>query len=703
MQIRSLYFIWCLLVAAISSPAWANTQLVQAGDQIKIELPGEPLFKEFFSVDKKGFIVLPEVGKINVLGLYESELSVFVASKLKTVFRDVDDVMVYIAEKRLMLNIKGYVNAPGEYLLPAGASVQAALQEAQGLRAGAQINKLQLQRNGEQIRFNYKSYLDTGDETILPVLQSLDTIFVPASPTIGNVETIFDPAKIPDSGDAAQDDSGVKVFGEVMSPGSFSYREGKSVIDLLMRAGGVTRYAGVEQIRIIANNEPKLFNLKKYLESGDDSLLPIIEAGSTVFVPIRVEEIKTGGNVVYVMGEVKKPGAFEGKEGATFMDILANAGGPTRYAESRQIKVIKANGTVIPFDLTAFTAGLPSSTPPDVTNGDAIFIPEKTDINEKSWLKVTPDRAVRVIGEVVKPGRFEWSDEMSLLDLLAHTGGPTSRADTTTIEVVTPIAGGDPKYTLFNLDTFIKSGKDESELPEVNAGSTVRVHDLPVDPSDNKSQWVRQSSDKSIYIFGQVGAPGRFKFNDEMHFLDILAAANGPTDKADLRNIRISHRNQPFAKISKLDLAVYFETGDESILPDVKTGDSIYIPEKNRIWLDQPSSTTVRILGAINKPGRYRFSDDMTILDLIAQAAGTKGDAHIEKITVVNLSCCKDQATSFDLLEFTQTADMKMLPVLRAGDTVYIPYRDTSNYEKFRTGLSDIFQIASVAALLGIL
>jgi protein involved in polysaccharide export with SLBB domain len=101
MQIRSLYFIWCLLVAAISSPAWANTQLVQAGDQIKIELPGEPLFKEFFSVDKNGFIVLPEVGKINVLGLYESELSVFVASKLKTVFRDVDDVMVYIAEKRI--------------------------------------------------------------------------------------------------------------------------------------------------------------------------------------------------------------------------------------------------------------------------------------------------------------------------------------------------------------------------------------------------------------------------------------------------------------------------------------------------------------------------------------------------------------------------------------------------------------------------
>ena len=702
-MIRYLFTIFFLLVGYVSCNARAEPHLVQPGDQIKVVLPGESSFKEAFTVDKNGFIVLPEIGKVNVMGLYDSELSAFVTGKLDTVFRDVSDVFVYVSEKRIIVNIKGYVNVPGEYILPQGASMQTALQQAQGIRAGAQLNKLQLQRSGQNILFNYKSYLDSGDESILPQLQSLDTIFVPASPTIGNVETLFDPAKLPDAGDAAQDDSAIKVFGEVMSPGSFSFRKGKSIIDLLMRAGGVTRYAGVEQIRIIANNEPTLFNLKKYLESGDDKLLPLIEPGSTVFVPIQVEEIKTGGNVVYVMGEVKKPGAFEGKEDATFMDILANAGGPTRYAESRQIKVIKADGTVIPFDLTAFTAGLASATPPDVTNGDAIFIPEKTDINEKSWLKVTPDRAVRVLGEVVKPGRFEWSDEMSLLDLLAHTGGPTSRADTTTIEVLTPVDGANPTFTVFNLDAFIKSGKDESELPIVSAGSTIRVHDLPVDPTDNKSQWVRQSSNNSIYIFGQVGSPGRFKFNDDMHFLDILAAADGPTDKADLRNIRVSHRNQPFAKVSKLDLAVYFETGDETILPDVKTGDSIYIPEKERLWLDQSSMDTVRILGAINKPGRYRFSDDMTILDLIAQAAGTKGDAYIEKITVVNLSCCKDQATTFDLFTFTQTADMKMLPVLRAGDTVYVPYRKSSKFEKFRTGLSDIFQIASVAALLGFL
>ncbi|MDF4956935.1 SLBB domain-containing protein, partial [Vibrio parahaemolyticus] len=208
-----------------------------------------------------------------------------------------------------------------------------------------------------------------------------------------------------------------------------------TLVDVVMRAGGVTRYASVEQIRVITNNTPTMFNLKTYLDTGDQSLLPEILPGATIFVPKQEEEIKAGANVVYIMGEVAHPGAYEGKQGASFMDILANAGGPTRYAESRQIRVIKADGQVIKFDLTAHTEGLSSVAPPKVSAGDAIFVPEKTDFNEKSWLKVAPSRAVAVMGEVVRPGRIEWSDEMDLIDLLAHVGGPTRRADTSKIEV----------------------------------------------------------------------------------------------------------------------------------------------------------------------------------------------------------------------------------------------------------------------------
>ncbi|MEH6453124.1 MAG: SLBB domain-containing protein, partial [Psychromonas sp.] len=503
-------------------------------------------------------------------------------------------------------------------------------------------------------------------------------------------------------GNSANDTQAIKIFGEVNSPGSFAYKESMDIMDLLMGSGGVTRYAGVEKIRVITEGTPTLFNLKEYLDSGDEAYLPNIEPGSTIFVPKQEEEIKSGKHMVYVMGEVAKPGAYEGKDGIGFMDILANAGGPTRFAESRQIRIIKADNSIVAFDLTAYTEGTTNKVP-SISAGDAIFVPEKTDMNEKSWLKVTPNRAVRVLGSVVRPGRVEWSDEMSLMDLLAHVGGPTQRADTNNIEIVIPQANGTTKTHDFDLNAFIKNGEPDRALPAIKAGSTIMVHDLPQDPSDNKAQWVRQASDKSIYIFGQVGSPGRYMFSNEMHFLDILSAADGPTDKADLRNIRINHRNNRTQEVSKLDLALYFETGDDSLLPDVQTGDTIYIPEKDRIWLDQSKESTVRVLGAVNKPGRYRFDDTMTLLDLLAESGGTVADAHIENITVVNLSCCKDQARRFDLKDFSRNATFEDLPVLRAGDTIYIPYRSDGTYERFRAGLTDVFQIVTIIALFGLL
>ncbi len=706
-MLLSRYFI--ILFWLVSSMALAqDTYTTKVGDIIRISLPGEDSFKNNFTIDRQGKIDIPEVGRVELLGLNETQMQAKVKQQLSPLYQDLLNLKVYVYQRKLLLNVLGYVNEPGEINLPAGSTIQHALQAAGGLKTGAQLDKIQLRRKSQDKTetriFNYKYYLDTGDSSELPTLKSLDLVFIPSSPMTGNVEVEFDPSKIADSGDAATDKMAIKVFGEVNSPGSFSYKKGLTLLDLLMRAGGVTRYAGVEKIRVITQGSPVQFNLKHYLDTGDVSQIPSLERGSTIFVPRQEEEIKSGSNMVYIMGEVAQPGAYEGNNNATFMDILANAGGPTRFAESRQIRVLKESGEIIPFDLSAYTEGLTKQGPPLINPGDAIFVPEKTDMNEKSWLKVAPSRAVRVIGEVVRPGRIEWSDEMSLLDLLAHVGGPTSRADTSNIEIMTPNENNKKKNTVttFNLDQYMKIGTLDAALPTISAGATIRVHDLPQDPSDNKAQWVRQSSEKSIYILGQVVAPGRYMFTDEMHFLDILAAADGPNANGDIHNIRISHRDKKYAKVTKLNLALYFETGDENLLPEVTMGDTIYIPEKNRIWLDKSKESTIRVLGEINKPGRYKCNDNMTILDLLAEAGGANSREKKKKITVVNLSCCKNQSQTFDLTEFARTGDYALLPVIRAGDTVYIPDQGASSMEKARVIIRDVVELVSLTKLLGV-
>jgi protein involved in polysaccharide export with SLBB domain len=286
-----------------------------------------------------------------------------------------------------------------------------------------------------------------------------------------------------------------------------------------------------------------------------------------------------------------------------------------------------------------------------------------------------------VIGSVKKPGRFEWSTEMSLFDLLSHAGGPTDKADITNIQILKK-QGDRAQPVRFDLQALLTVGGRLDGLPRLAAGYVVMIPELPQSPHDNKALWTRQSSDRSIYILGAVGKPGRYAFNSSMSFLDILSAADGPTDKADLRNVRVSHRGRARVSVTTVNLARYFSTGDDGLLPRVRTGDVIFVPDRNKEWLDDPKETTVRVLGAVHKPGRFRFADDMTILDLLAEAGGPTPSALHSRILVVNMGQT-EQARQFDLLTFAKTADTRMLPVVRKGDMVYVP--ETSQHEVRQT------------------
>lgn len=677
----------------------ADSLPLQPGDVISVTLPGEAAFAEPFQIGRDGSLSLPEVGEVYLSGLSISAAREQVRAAMSKVYKDLSRLEVKVKQHRLVVSVLGYVKNPGPVDLAANSTVQMAIAAAGGLAQGAQLDRLQLRRNGQAQSFDYKKYLDSGDPSLIPDLQSLDVIFVPASPLTGNVQIEFDAKTLAASGDAAEDGEAVYVFGEVHRPGTFTYKDGASVIDMIMRAGGVTRYAGIEQIRIIAGNKPFPFNMREYMDTGSDGLMPEINPGDTIFVPQASDQVKVGARMVYVMGEVFKPGAYETKEGATFLDILANSGGPTRFAETRQIRILKQDGSVEPFDLSAFTEGTNEASLPVIAAGDAVFVPEKTDMNEKSWLKVAPNRAVRIIGAVNRPGRYEWSNEMNVLDLLAHAGGPAASADTAHVQILLPDGAGEIVTKSFDLKRFLDQGGAERDLPAISAGSTVVVPELPKDPNDNRSQWVRQASDRSIYIFGQVKAPGRYAFNTELNFLDLLSAAQGPTARADLSNVRVTHRGEENARVTQVNLNLYFETGDESLIPEIRPEDVIYIPERDRDWLEQPRERTVRVLGAVGRPGRYSFDDRMTILDLLAEAGGPSNNALQDRIVVVNRSEEGPQARVFDLVNFAKTGDFSALPLVQAGDTVFVPNTDSSNFNIAMGYVRDAVSILSLVRL----
>lgn len=696
LMLTLIVFILTPIIGATSYAA-SPTVTIRVGDVLSLSFPSEVSLNKDFTVDSDGAVVLPEVGPVLLSGLTLDVAGSVIRQALGKAFRDVDRLSVTFKERRLIVTVAGYVKQPGRVELPGDASVQSAIAAAGGLSQGAQLDRLKVRRGDQEFVFDYKKYLDSGDQSILPVLQPLDTIFVPASPLTGNVQIDFDGRTLAAAGDGAEERTSIKVFGEVNTAASFAYRPGSTVIDMIMRAGGVTRFASVDHIRIINDGSPILFNLQAYLDNGDKALLPPIQPGATIFVPKQLEEIRSGKHTVYVMGEVAKPGAFDTKEDTSFVDVLANAGGPTRFADTRQIRILRADGRVTMFDMSSFTEGK-GAVPPSIGAGDAILIPERTETQEPSWLKLPPERAVQVMGAVLKPNRYEWSDEMSILDLLAQAGGPTARANIANIQILQN-EKDTAQPILFDLANFLKSGGELAKLPRIRGGFVIMVPELPQDPGDNKAQWTRQASDQSIYVMGQVGAPGRYAFNAELNFLDIITAANGPTATADLRNIRVSHRGAKKASVTNVNLARYFETGDERLLPKVKVGDVIFVPDRNRDWLDNSKETTIRVLGAVGKPGRYHFSDEMTILDLLAEAGGPTEAAMQDKIVIVNMSERQDQARVFDLVTFAKSGDHNKLPVLRAGDTLYVPNTEQGEWHKATSGAASIFPFLAIFSL----
>ncbi len=671
---------------------------LQPGDILSIGLPSEEGFNTDFLIDREGNITLPEIGQLTIAGTSIDNAARTIHHRLSDVFLGLDKLSVHLKEKRLLITVLGYVTKPGEVDLPSNGNVQMAINEAGGLESGAQMDKLQLQRNGKIIEFDFKKYLDTGNNQLVPKLQSLDVIFVPSSPELGSIhgeKGMLDANGI----DPIKDRDSIKVFGEVVKPTSIPFQEKITLVDALLKAGGVTRFGNVEQIRVINNGRPTLFNLKSFLDTGDQSQLQLLSKGATIFIPKQVEAVQGGGRIVYVMGQVQKPGSFETGNNVTFLDVLANAGGPNRYADTRAVRILRANGETVPFNLQEYAEGR-GDVLPDIFPGDAIFFPEKNPDEDQGWLTLTSDKSIQMVGAIKRPDRYEWSENVTFMDLLGHAGGPTEKADLAHIKIISSGPDGKTVTRIFDMEKFIEGGGSWSQMPKLTGGSTIIFPDLPRDPSDNKAQWVKVPKEEAIYMMGAVNSPGRYSFNNKMDLLDIISAADGPSKDADLSKIRIVHRGEGAPRTSHVSLVDYFETGDESLLPKVRTGDSIYIPSIERSWTEKKKEDTVRILGAVTTSGRYDFNNDMTVLDLLAEAGGPTTTAYVEKIIIVNTSCCKNQAYTFDLMDFMKDPDTSKLPVLRAGDTIYVPDTSMSYWAMFMEAVKDSLSVISLVSII---
>ena len=173
---------------------------------------------------------------------------------------------------------------------------------------------------------------------------------------------------------------------------------------------------------------------------------------------------------------------------------------------------------------------------------------------------------------------------------------------------------------------------------------------------------VEQYSANRVTVLGRVQNPGVLNFDKVPTILEVLARAGGlpVLDKqATLTRCAIFRGRDV---VIWIDLKHLLARSDPAYNVRLKPNDIVYIPDSG--------DTSVYVMGAVPRPGAYRLTPDMSLLDALAQAGGPNEDAAAQEIAIYRPS---KQALEQVPLKSLLNADRRVNFALEEGDIVYVP------------------------------
>jgi protein involved in polysaccharide export with SLBB domain len=265
--------------------------------------------------------------------------------------------------------------------------------------------------------------------------------------------------------------------------------------------------------------------------------------------------------------------------------------------------------------VTVYAAGKPDQADKRaIGEGRALFAGSAHDNPELSPgdMVVVGSRAINVsvVGRVARPGAYELLSGARIADALAAAGGMASGADAGA--VVYSRRGSEPGSVTLDAEALLRD-------PSLDANALL---------ADGDALFVPEAREQ-VAIMGEVARPGVYPAGRGTTLMDILAAAGGPTDKADLGRVKVyeGQSAEPAGDRESdpagLSLAVAHESlvyeGDMRSNPPVMPGQVVVVPS---------SAIRVQVVGQVQRPGSYELKRGAGIVEAITAAGGvsTAGD-----------------------------------------------------------------------------
>ena len=371
----------------------------------------------------------------------------YLSSKAKTELRDGDKIQVEKSAElaRNFLTITGPVKYPGTYEATGVTSVVQLVERAGGLREDAFLSRVHV------VRFNPE-----GSSSLFAY--SLDSTLMESIPLQPRDNVILYSIKdmyIPDS---------VEIAGAVFNPGKYEFREGMTVKDLIMQAGGelphheagkalvfrgTTREHSVEQIKL---------NFEETAAQADNGY----RLSPNDFVQIPVDPNWYIKEIVSLEGLFLHPGKYSLLyPGEKISSVIARAGGfkPNAYVEGGRFFRSKDSVGRVGVEIRNAVTKPASKSNIQMVGGDSIFIPERLN-------------TVKVIGEVGFETSVLQKEGASVAYYIEKAGGFTRRSEKN--RVVVQYANGE-------------TSRDGYFNRKPDAGSVIYV---PQGPEPQPVNWV---------------------------------------------------------------------------------------------------------------------------------------------------------------------------------------------------------------------
>ena len=491
-------------------PTPANYRL-GAGDEIIIDIWGTSQVSIQETISPDGAISIDNLGLVFLNGMTVNQATSYLRKELSKIYAGLSDenptsqIKVSLGNSRtIQVNVMGEVYQPGTYAISAFSTVFHALYSAGGVSDIGSLRNIQVVRNGKTIAnvdvYDFIMHGKTKDDINL---QEGDVIIVSPYEAL------------------------VKIEGNVKRPMKYEMKGDETVATLLKYAGNFASDAYTRSMKLVRQNgkEYQIFTV----DDMDYSVFKLKD-GDVLTAEAILDRFE---NKLEIKGAVYRPGIYQfGGDLNTVKQLVEKADGIMadaflgRAVLHRQREDLTRE--IIQVDLKNILNG----TKPDIAlkRNDVLYIPSIHDLQDLG--------NVEVFGEVARPGKYIFADNMTLEDLIIQAGGLLESASTVKVDVSRRIKNNKSTEISATIGEMYSFALKDGFVIDGEAGFILQPYD---------QVYVRRSPgyqpQVNVKIEGEILYDGTYALTSKSERLtDLVKKAGGATPYAYVKGSKLMRK-----------------------------------------------------------------------------------------------------------------------------------------------------------------